>query len=73
LPQYEKGEFRKSGIIRSLKQSSTPSSGHSSPLTLLPEAIQFTNYHSDNDISFVEDSLNWFHNSCDPWELVKQH
>lgn len=66
-------EFRKSGIIRSLKQSSTLSSGRSSSLILLPEALQLTNNQLDNDIASVEDSLNWLHNSCDPWSLVDQH
>lgn len=66
-------EFRKSGIIRSLKRSSTPSSGRSSPFILLPEALQITNNQLDNDIALVEDSLNWLHNSSDPWSLVEQH
>lgn len=69
----ERREFRKSGIIRSLKRSSTPSSGRSSPLILLPEALQLTNNQLDNDIASVEDSLNWLHNSSDPWSLVDQH
>lgn len=32
--------FRKSGIIKSLRRSSTPSSGRASPAMLLPEALQ---------------------------------
>lgn len=61
-------EFRKSGIIISSRRSSATSSRSNSP-TLLPELLQ----DQDVNITAVEDSSNWLHNSSDPWELVEKH
>jgi len=61
-------EFRKSGIIKSLRRSSTPT-GRASPALLLPEALQ---NQTDNPAS-VEESLNWLRNCSDPWSLVEEN
>lgn len=69
-------EIRKSGIIKSLRRSSTPSSGRGSPALLLPETLQHSledgNNEADN-LASVEESLNWLRNSSDPWSLVEQN
>ncbi|KAL5245948.1 hypothetical protein ACI65C_013356 [Semiaphis heraclei] len=66
-------EFRKSGIIKSLRRSSTPSSGCGSPALLLPEALQqIVENQTDNPAS-VEESLNWLRNCSDPWSLVEEN
>ncbi|KAL5242322.1 hypothetical protein ACI65C_009732 [Semiaphis heraclei] len=66
-------EFRKSGIIKSLRRSSTPSSGRGSPALLLPEALQqIVENQTDNPAS-VEESLNWLRNCSDPWSLVEEN
>jgi len=67
-----RGEFRKSGIIKSLRQSSTPS-GRASPALLLPEALQHIVENQTDNPASVEESLSWLRNSSDPWTLVEQH
>jgi len=67
-------EFRKSGIIKSLRRSSTPF-GRDSPATLLPEALQRSLEHQeDNPASVKESSLEtWLRNCCEPWSLVEEN
>lgn len=51
-------DFRKSGIIKSLRRSSTPSSGCGSPIYLLPEALQNSLEDQTDNSTSVEESLN---------------
>lgn len=66
-------EFRKSGIIRPSRSNSTVSSGSASPVSLLPESLRHSDDQTINTRSQIEDSLNWLHNSSDPWDLVEQN
>lgn len=65
-------DYRKSGLISPSRNSTSSSSGHSSPI-LLPESLRSLNDRTENNEALIEDNLNWLHNSSDPWNIVENN
>jgi len=65
-------DYRKSGLISPSRNSTSSSSGHSSPI-LLPESLRSLNDKTENNEALIEDNLNWLHNSSDPWNIVENN
>jgi len=64
-------DYRKSGLISPSRNSSTSSSGDSSPIPL-PEALRSLDDKTEDNEALIEDNLNWLQNSSDPRSIVKK-